>query len=71
MTDEEFVKSTILHELAHIKYDDHFSPEFISFVKEFCPGYNDIAARNCDYEIMLRADGWIAFGESAKQRRKM
>jgi len=61
MTDREFVKSAIIHELAHIMYDDHYSAEFISFVKKFCPEYDAIFARSKDYEIMLRADGWINF----------
>jgi len=59
MTDDAFVDSVIIHELAHTKYDDHYSPEFIALVKEFCPDYDEIQKRGNSYEIMLRADGWI------------
>jgi len=59
MADEEFVEAAIIHELGHIKYDDHYSAEFINLVKKFCPAYDDIMARSGEYEIMLRADGWI------------
>ena len=69
MMDEEFATSTIIHELAHTKFYDHYSAEFISFVKEFCPAYDDIAARSKDYEIMLRADGWIKFEAKAEEWR--
>ena len=62
MTDEKFAESTIIHELAHIKYDDHYSPEFIAFVKAFCPDYDDICSCAIEYAIMLRADGWVKFG---------
>lgn len=62
MTDKKFAESGIIHELAHTKYDDHYSPEFIAFVKAFCPDYDEINARAAEYEVMLRADGWIAFG---------
>jgi predicted metal-dependent hydrolase len=59
MTDHDFIDSVIVHELAHTIYDDHYSAEFIAFVNEFCPGYDDIDKRGADYEVMLRADGWI------------
>lgn len=62
MTDEKFIESAIIHELAHIKFDDHYSPEFIIFVKAFCPDYDEINSRVSEYEVMLRADGWIKFG---------
>jgi len=61
MTDKEFAESTVIHELAHTKYYDHYSKEFIRFVKEYCPAYDEIAKRSKDYEVMLRADGWIKF----------
>ena len=63
MTDEAFAKSVIIHELAHIKYDDHDSGEFIDFVREYDPSYDEVGSRKNDYEIMLRADGWIKFGD--------
>ena len=59
MTDDEFVDSVIIHELAHTKYDDHYSPEFLALVKVYCPEYEEIYKRKRDYEVMLRADGWI------------
>lgn len=59
MTDDEFVDSVIIHELAHTRYDDHYSPKFLAFVKEFCPEYDEIQKRASNYETMLRADGWI------------
>ena len=59
MTDDEFVDSVVIHELAHAKYDDHYSPEFTALVKQYCPDYDEIQKRKAEYEIMLRADGWI------------
>ena len=59
MTDLEFVDSVIIHELAHTKYIDHYSSEYIAFVREFCPEYDEMQKRKSSYEIMLRADGWI------------
>jgi len=65
MTDKKFVETAVIHELAHIKYDDHYSEEFIKLVKEFCPAYDEVMERKKEYEIMLRADGWIKFGGKA------
>jgi Predicted metal-dependent hydrolase len=58
MTDVEFVTATIIHELAHTKFYDHYSPEFMDYVKQFYPKYDDVVSRSKDYAIMLRADGW-------------
>ena len=59
MTDMEFATSTIVHELAHINFYDHYSPEYMAFVKQFYPAYDDVTVRSKDYEIMLHADGWL------------
>jgi len=59
MTDEAFIDSVIVHELAHTKYDDHYSVEFDALLKKYCPDYDEIQKRGMDYAVMLRADGWI------------
>lgn len=61
MADKDFVEAAIIHELAHTKYYDHYSNDFIGFMKEYCPSYDEVAKKSKDYEVMLRADGWIKF----------
>jgi len=63
MTDDDFIDSVIVHELAHTKYDDHYSVEFDALVKKFCPGCDEIQKRGADYTVMLRADGWIKINQ--------
>jgi len=58
MTSKEFAETTVIHELAHLKYFDH-SKDFMDLVLKYCPQYNQIGEQKCGYEVMLRAEGWV------------